>query len=138
MTSSRNKLYFFLIIACIAGYIWLYFTIDGDSTDTHLVAGCLIKQTTKIPCPSCGSTRSVINLVNGDFQKAFMINPFGYIIAAVMLIVPAWIVFDLTLKKQTLLRFYKKTEHYLQKPQYGIPLLLLVILNWIWNIAKGL
>ncbi|MCG9791550.1 hypothetical protein LXH21_03635 [Flavobacterium algicola] len=67
-----------------------------------------------------------------------MINPFGFLIAAILLISPVWIAYDVATKKETLLSCYKKTEYYIRQPKYGIPLLLIVIFNWIWNIAKGL
>ena len=55
-----------------------------------------------------------------------------------MFLTPIWIAFDIAAKKKTLFKFYKKIERYLQKPRYAIPLLLLIIINWIWNITKGL
>ena len=125
-----------MLIACITGYIWLYFNFNTNEIKTDTV--CFIKQTTNIPCPSCGSTRSVLSLIKGDFDKALMINPLGYILVAIMLLLPIWIFIDVVLNKKTLLNFYKKSESYLQRPQYSIPLILLVIINWIWNITKGL
>ncbi len=125
-----------MLIACITGYIWLYFNFNTNEIKTDTV--CFIKHATNIPCPSCGSTRSVLSLIKGDFDKALMINPLGYILVAIMLLLPIWIFIDVVLNKKTLLDFYKKSESYLQRPQYSIPLILLVIINWIWNITKGL
>lgn len=124
-----------MFIACLAGYIWLYFGLNTNNGPVHV---CLIKHTTNVPCPSCGSTRSVVSLSKGNFKEAFMINPFGYIISFIMLIAPVWIVIDIAAKKKTLFEFYKRIELTLKKPQYTIPLILLVIFNWIWNIGKGL
>lgn len=36
---------------------------------------CVFKRLTTIPCPSCGSTRSVVHLSHGDFLSAFVMNP---------------------------------------------------------------
>lgn len=138
MTIHRNKLYSILFIACIAGYIWLYFSVSRNLAFNNSVEICLIKHATNIPCPSCGSTRSVISLTNGNFIEAFTINPIGYIVASIMLFAPFWIVFDLVTRKSTLLNFYLKFETFLKKPKYSIPLILLVVINWIWNISKGL
>jgi hypothetical protein len=109
-----------------------------NSFENKVVGVCIIKELTNIPCPSCGSTRSVIALSNGSFIDAFLINPFGYLIVGIMLIAPVWIVFDLIIKKESFLTFYKKLEFNLQKPRVAIPLILLVVSNWIWNITKGL
>ena len=33
---------------------------------------------------------------------------------------------------------FLETETYLKRPQLAIPLVIIVIINWIWNITKGL
>ena len=138
MTLNRNKLYSILFIACLAGYIWLYFSITKINTENKSVEVCLIKHITNIPCPSCGSTRSVISLTKGDFIGALNINPIGYLVAFIMLITPIWIIADTIKKAKTLFYFYLKIEIYLKRPKIAVPLIFLVIINWIWNITKGL
>lgn len=138
MPLSRSKLYTLLFIACCAGYIWLYIGITTNKTETNPVEVCLIKQITNIPCPSCGSTRSVLALLHGELVQSVLINPFGLIIVFIMVVTPVWILMDIVTKRQSLYHFYHKMENVLKKPQFAIPLILLVILNWIWNIIKGL
>lgn len=137
MSLKRNMLYSIMFIACLAGYIWLYIGLTKQ-TENKSVEVCLIKHTTNIPCPSCGSTRSVISLTKGNFIEALKINPLGYIVAIIMFLTPLWITVDIATKRETLFEFYRKIEKYLKRPQYIIPLILLVIINWIWNITKGL
>jgi len=138
MTLNRNKLYLILLIACLAGYIWLYFGFKNEITENNSVKVCVIKYVTNIPCPSCGSSRSVISLIKGDFISAFKFNPIGYLVAIIMIIAPIWILTDVIKKNQTLFDFYLKTEKYIRKQNIAIPLILLVIINWIWNIVKEL
>lgn len=138
MALDRNRLYSTLLIACLAGYIWLYFNITKNLAESKSVEVCLIKHTTNLPCPSCGSTRSIISLTNGDFVGAFNLNPFGYLIALIMLISPIWIIADFTMRSNTLFNFYQKVETYLKRPKYAVPLILLIVINWVWNILKGL
>jgi len=138
MLLDRNKLYSILLIACVAGYIWLYYSIASNVTENKSVEVCLIKHTTNIPCPSCGSTRSIISLTKGNFVEAFDLNPIGYIVALIMLIAPFWIIMDIILRNNSLFVCYQKIESHLKKPKYAIPLILLVIINWVWNITKGL
>jgi len=136
MTLDRNKLYSVLFIACLAGYVWLYFSVTKNITEKKLVEVCIIKLATNIPCPSCGSTRSVISLTKGDFIGALKFNPIGYLVALIMLIAPIWIIADTIKGTKTLFNFYIKTETYLKRPKIAITLILLVIINWIWNITK--
>ena len=138
MTLDRTKLYLFLFIACLAGYSWVYYSMNNTGATSNTVEVCLIKHVTNIPCPSCGSTRSVISLTKGDFVQALKINPLGYIVALIMLLAPMWILFDVATKRKTLLGFYQKTETFLRRPKFAIPLILLLIINWIWNITKAL
>ena len=136
MTLDRNKLYSVLFIACLAGYVWLYFSVTKNITEKKLVEVCIIKHATNIPCPSCGSTRSVISLTKGDFIGALKFYPIGYLVAIIMLIAPIWIIADTIKGTKTLFNFYIKTETYLKRPKIAITLILLVIINWIWNITK--
>ena len=138
MSLHRNRLYSLLFTACLAGYIWLYYSIKSNLTGNKSLEVCLIKHATNIPCPSCGSTRSIISLTKGNFVEAFELNPIGYIVALIMLIAPVWIIVDIILKNNSLFVCYQKIESHLKKPKYTIPLILLVIINWIWNIIKGL
>ena len=135
MPLGRKKFYTILSLACIVGYTWLIITIK---LEYNSVGVCLIKQVTNIPCPSCGSTRSILSLLHGDVMEALYINPFGLLLAIIMLLVPMWIIFDITSKKKTLYDFYFRFESFIRKPIVAIPLVLLVIINWIWNITKGL
>jgi hypothetical protein len=36
---------------------------------------CVFKGLTGIPCPTCGSTRSVVHFSHGDILSAFVMNP---------------------------------------------------------------
>jgi len=138
MSLRRNRLYSLLFTACLAGYTWLYFSITKNITENKSVEICFIKHLTNIPCPSCGSTRSIISLTKGDFIGALNINPIGYLVALIMLIAPVWVLADTIMNKNTLFDLFQKIETLLKRPMIAIPLILLVIINWIWNITKGL
>lgn len=138
MHFSRSKLYTIVLIACLAGYIWIFYNLNFQQHFTNNGGVCLIKHFTSIPCPSCGTTRSIISLYQGKIIESILINPFGFLVALMMTFLPIWISFDLFTKKQTFLSFYRNTEDFLKKPKIAIPVILLVLLNWLWNIKKGL
>jgi hypothetical protein len=122
----------------MAGYIWLiitYYRIVAAGLEPDV---CLFKRVTGIPCPSCGSTRSVLSFLKGDIVGAILLNPFGIIIVCILLVVPFWILFDVLSHKDSLFNFYTRTEFFLKRKWIAIPAILLVLLNWIWNIIKGL
>jgi len=133
---TRNKLYSLLLIACFTGYVYLFYTLYTVSSETVRV--CIIKNVTGYPCPSCGTTRAVALLLEGKAATSLGVNPFGIIVAVIMTVFPIWIMADLFLKKNTFYTWYKKTEATIRKPGYAMVLILLVLLNWLWNIYKNL
>ena len=138
MPLNRNKLYVIILTVCAAGYAWLYFHINAHFEAVHSVGVCLVKQFTGIPCPSCGTTRAVAYLIHGEWREALLINPFGFVVACIMFFAPLWVLIDFITGKQTLFALYREIEERLKKPIYALPLILLVIINWAWNIFKGL
>ena len=134
----RNKLYAILAAACAAGYTWLLLTYYRNISNESDFGVCLFKQVTGIPCPSCGSTRSVLSLLRGDFAGALFWNPFGILIMLILIISPAWMIYDIVLRKESLYIFYNRSEQFFKRKWIAVPAIFLVLLNWIWNIYKGL
>ncbi|WP_318349878.1 DUF2752 domain-containing protein [Aquipluma nitroreducens] len=134
----RNRLYVLVSTACATGYIWLFINYHRNISESIEPGVCLFKRITGIPCPSCGSTRSVLSILKGDFVGALFWNPFGVIIMSILILAPLWILYDIVLRKDSLLQVYNRSEIFLRQKWIAIPLILLVILNWIWNIYKGL
>lgn len=132
---TRNKLYSLLLIACFAGYGYLYYNIDNLSNETFRV--CIIKNVTSYPCPSCGATRAVSLLLGGKVAASLLLNPLGIVIAIIMTVFPIWVLTDIILKKDSFFKAYKKAEIIIKKPWIASILILLVLLNWIWNIYKN-
>jgi hypothetical protein len=133
---TRNKLYSLLLIACLAGFIYLFYTIHKSESDSFRV--CIIKNTTGFPCPSCGTTRAVALLLQGQIKESIVLNPFGILVAIIMTIFPIWVLMDVVLKKDTFFHSYKRTEVIISTKWLALFLIILVILNWIWNIHKQL
>ena len=136
---NRNKLYLILLLACFAGYVWVYYnyTYNLDNFNNGINT-CIIKQVTGIPCPSCGATRSIISLLQYNLEEALYWNPIGIILVIIMTISPIWIVFDYLRKKDSLYIFYRRVE-VLFRNKYIVGIAIFLILaNWIWNYQKGL
>lgn len=136
---QKNKLYLFIVLACFAGYGWLYFSLQHQhEIQNNEFSVCLVKNVTNIPCPSCGTTRAVMEVSKGEISRSILLNPFGIIVALIMVVCPIWITYDYLSKKDSFYQFYTKSEAILRRKKVYIPLLILVLLNWIWNITKNL
>lgn len=125
-----------MLIACLVGMGYLFYQIH--SVQKELLHVCLIKNVTGFPCPSCGTTRAVVLLLEGKIVDSTRANPFGILVAIIMTVVPFWILIDIVLKKETFYFYYKKTEVTIRKPWLAIFLISFVLLLWIWNIYKHL
>jgi len=133
---TRSKLYSLLLIACLAGFIYLFYSIQKEQQET--VGVCIIKNVTGYACPSCGTTRAVLLLFNGKITDSLLLNPFGMIVAFIMTVLPVWVLTDIVLKRETFFKAYKKAETIIRKPWIAIVLTLIVLLNWLWNLYKNL
>lgn len=134
---SKGRLYPIVGIANFVGICWLLYRFKVvDAYNTNPI--CPIKLTSGYPCPSCGSTRSILAILQGDFLQALYLNPLGYIGLALILITSTLWIIDMIRKSDTLVSFYLYSEHILKQKLITIPLIILILINWIWNITKGL
>lgn len=135
MRSKPYLFYLVMLTGCLTGYAWLSHAVTYPQSE---VTVCLIKNTTGLPCPSCGTTRSVAALAQGDWLLALQLNPLGMIVAIIMVTAPIWIGFDMRTGKTSLHSFILRAERFLQQKWVAAPVILLILLNWIWSFSKGL
>lgn len=133
---TKNRLYTLILLACFIGYSWLLFLKFAPVKKLNLTV-CVFKRVTNLPCPSCGTTRAVSQIFNGQIISSLFWNPFGIIVATIMVVAPIWIIWDLIKGKQSFFDFYTKIEKFISRKKIAIPLIVLVIFNWIWNIYKN-
>ncbi len=134
------KFYLLLFFACLLGYGWLLINNKlnyGSQTGEDGIGICPVKIVTGYPCPSCGSTRSVVHLFHGNIGKAVQTNPIGIILFLGLTISPGWILFDVISGKRGLYKFYLKVEEIVRIKLVAIVLTVLIAINWIWNFYKG-
>jgi len=122
--------YLGIILSVISGYFFLYYYTE--SIEGHTV--CIFKNLTGIPCPACGSTRSTLQLLHGHFINSILINPFGILTNLLIIGSVFWMIIDIIKNKETFFLFLKKDWD--SRVKYLI--LIIVLINWIWNIKKGL
>ncbi|HEY9047704.1 MAG TPA: DUF2752 domain-containing protein [Ohtaekwangia sp.] len=137
MEPNDRKIYWILTLLSLAGYTWLgYHLVWPNHT---AVTVCMFKNITGLPCPSCGITRSVLSLMQGDLYHAWMINPLGIIAALMLVAIPIWMAIDIVTARISLALAFRSAEEKIrtQKIIY-IPLILLMAVNWGWNILKDL
>lgn len=132
-TNSKEKQFYFSLLALtVAGISW--WLLNGW-LDTKVTI-CPMKAVTGIPCPACGSTRSLWALMRGEIISSILLNPLGIVLATILLLLIAGLIFYFFFKNNFLYIFYIQVENKLKKPAVYIPFFLLIFSNWIWNIIK--
>ena len=100
MPVRKKILYNLLAVSCLAGYVWLFINYCTNGLEQKFVDVCFIKHVTGMPCPSCGSTRSVLAILEGDFFGSLLLNPIGVLLFLILAITPFWLLFDFVSKKE--------------------------------------
>ncbi|HLX13469.1 MAG TPA: DUF2752 domain-containing protein [Bacteroidota bacterium] len=135
----RNRLYTYLLFFTLSGWLWLGWNVADQSVHGETPTVCLFKAITGLPCPSCGATRAILLLLHGNFRDSMMMNPLGIILLLGLIILLLWLIADMLRRSDSFYRSYRKTENMLaHNYRLSVPLVFLVLSNWIWNIVKGL
>jgi hypothetical protein len=132
---NKKRLYLLVTSITVLGCLYVLFNVANPEKAQTLDV-CLFKNVTGIPCPSCGSTHSVLNLLQLDWKRAIDDNPLGFVLLAGLLVLPFWMIYDFAAMRSTFYNFYTLAEAYARKRWVAIPLIALVMANWMWSIYK--
>ena len=130
-----SRLVWFLRVFTVGSWLWLLF-------NTHEHAGfslCIFKNLSGYPCPACGTTRSVLLILDGHFWQASLLNPLGWLALFGLILTSILLLFDFIRSTSYTEKLFFTLEKSLKvKPSIQVFILTLIILNWIWNIQKQL
>lgn len=129
---NLKKKYRLLLLAIVSGYFFVGVSAYLQTKTSASV--CLFKNLTGYPCPGCGSTRGTILLFKGHFMESILLNPVALIINVLAIIAIVMIVRDLWLNKTDFNTLITRKIH----PVILAIIVILTLLNWMWNISKGL
>ena len=93
---------------------------------------CAFRTFTGCPCPTCGSTRVVLNLFNLDICSAFHYNPLFFLLSIIFIVWTLYGFYMLFSGKHIELALSKKEGLFFR---FGLAILFL--LNWVYLIAAG-
>ncbi len=136
---KKENLYELFIGLSVAAYLWLGWNMAANSGDSGAPTLCLFKKLTGLPCPSCGTTRSLLALIDGHLVDSLLINPFGAALGLAMMIIPFWCIVDSFRGDDSFYRAFRRGERFCMRSRsFSYSALASLALNWIWNIAKGI
>lgn len=94
---------------------------------------CIIYNVFHIPCPGCGCTRAVIELLKGNVIQSINYNPLPIIIGIVCVILLIWKCKDIIEQKNTLKKFIEINKNIIL-----LICIVITIIIWIININNPL
>ena len=131
---SRRAFYRLVAALSLLGYAWLAQACVRPGGGSP----CLFRWLTGLPCPACGATRALRALLEGDAGQALWVNPLGFVLAVLLVVVPVWGLADAVRRSGSLYRCYLRLDAALRRRAVFVPLALVFTANWIWNLLKGL
>ena len=93
------------------------------------IPSCILKEKLGILCPSCGGTRCVINLLNGNYIESFSYHPIFFITIIYLCIVNILYIVNSLKKKEIATFLYPKTTFWI------IFVIILIIYTIIRNLT---
>lgn len=134
-----RKIYRLFSVLLVASYTWIAYNLYSFTHHTNEISLCLFKNITGLPCPACGITRAMIELLHLNIVNAIRVNPLAIPVLFVLLILPFWIMKDFISRKPGFLHFYFKLEKTIASNRV-LQLMLItgLLINWSWSIYKGL
>ena len=115
------------VLVAVALWIWA-----GDAMPAQPF--CIFRRLIGVPCWGCGTVRVIQLLIHGKVMDAIMLNPLS--VVACLMVVAGMVIWWVDYFRHTNLLFSlsRKKLH----PLTIAVLVVLVLLNWFWNIQKGL
>ncbi|MGL5786735.1 MAG: DUF2752 domain-containing protein [Bacteroidales bacterium] len=129
---NNNKLIYRIAgITGIMGYLYLIYVFIWGMDHTF---PCMFYETTGYPCPSCGLTRAMMQLLHGNITDALRFNPLSLLLALYLLLLPVLLLTDLGFKRNTFQQFTDVLFRMLNTPSGAAILLTVILLNWLYLI----
>ena len=134
----KKHLYQLVSLLSVLAYTWIIYNSFFLKIDEEGIIVCWFRTISGLPCPACGSTSGMIEIFKGNFYKAFHYNPFAFSSLIILIFSSLWVSYDIVLKKDGFYKFYLTVNEKLKKKRIIIPIILLFLIIWVWNIYKAI
>lgn len=131
---SRTRFYGVLLVMLAASYAWIGYNSVVRAQQAEGISICMVRNVTGVPCPGCGTTRSVVHVLHGEILDAVTTNPLGLLAAGALTLLPLWIGADLVRGRASLMHAYAVLNQQLARRAMLVVVVVLVLCLWTWNI----
>ena len=105
---NNNKYLKLLLIQLLILLVLVLIFVFVNSSLINIIPSCYWYENYGIHCFSCGSTRCIINFINGNFSSSFLSNPFTFILIIYLFSLDLLYIINTILDKKYLKFFYPK------------------------------
>jgi hypothetical protein len=116
----------------LGGYLFIVITDRFHFISGHSL--CLFKNLTGIPCPGCGMGRASLLFFQGKITASLFLQPLALPFFLFCLTAVVWILYDIKTGQSGFYQFV--TRPFAKKT--GCLIVIIILINWIWSIYKGL
>ncbi len=140
MTREPTTPHLVILAASLSILLAALFLIPAEPGESLRIGGstlpniCLLRQTSGLPCPGCGLTRSLVSAVHADWARSLTHHRMGLLVLGYLILQSvarlAWL---------GLPRLRERTAVGCRALDLSlVPLLLLLVLNWIPTIVAAI
>jgi hypothetical protein len=131
---SKGALYRLVAITCTVIYTWVGFNLTKASiTGQFAPEVCLFKRTTGVPCPFCGTTRSIMSILKGEWVQSILLNPLGLILTCIAVILPIWMLVDYLRGANSFYNLFNAIAHRFSFRGFMLLILFIIAMLWVWQ-----
>ncbi len=137
--SNKKEKEFYLILQVGLILSWIILIVEVCNLDFLglKLSICFFKELFGIPCPSCGTTRALIELTKGNVCSSLLINPLALVALPLGLLLQINVIIDYIMNKDSSYRLFLYLEMKIKTKVILIFFIVLILSNWIWNIFKN-
>lgn len=128
---SARRFYWLTAVLYLVGIFYLILHFHGIELAYH----CPFKWIFHIPCAFCGTTRCVQALCHANWSDVWHYNLLGIPIFILLFILPPRLLYDAVKRQPT--TYLLMTRWYQRLKSYALLWIILLVINWLWNICKG-
>jgi hypothetical protein len=97
---------------------------------------CVIKSSTGIPCPACGTVRGMHLLLHGHFLAGIQRNPLALLATLGAIAASIGLIRDGYTGRHDTLTWLNHSPRLLRRWYVAVLVLGLTLVNWLWNVDK--
>lgn len=126
------RFYTFIWGVCLVFFVFVLMNQMGQTLP------CVFKSATGYACAGCGISRAISLAFSGEFLASLQTNPLGIFLLLIAVFCFLLLIFDTFTSRKKLYEFYHWVNQKLNNFWVILLFVLIFILNWIWNIYKGI